>query len=185
MIRGPLALLAAGIALGGTGTVGVVVAQKPAQTDANQAQVRSKQANRTAKRADVKGTNIVRYLRGERGLAGLAGIPGGAGPRGLPGKRGASGATGPSGAAGAAGEATPGTAGERGAQGPQGPPGTDGKDGTNGTDGAQGDPGPQGPQGNQGPPVGSFSFTDASGQTQVCSDPDQDGAYACSVLPPP
>jgi hypothetical protein len=50
----------------------------------------------------------------------------------------------------------------QGSQGPQGGPGADSTV-----------PGPQGP------PIGSFTFTDSTGQTQTCSDPDGDGAYGC------
>jgi hypothetical protein len=48
--------------------------------------------------------------------------------------------------------------------------------------------GPVGPQGPQGPPVGSFAFTDATGQQQSCADPEGDGSYVCTVVvpvPPP
>jgi len=51
--------------------------------------------------------------------------------------------------------------------------------GSTGPQGPQGDPGPAGPAG---PPVQSFTFTDATGQTQVCSDPEGDGSYACTPV---
>jgi hypothetical protein len=51
-------------------------------------------------------------------------------------------------------------------QGPQGQTGSPGADSTV--------PGPQGP------PVGSFTFTDAVGVQQTCTDPEGDGSYACA-----
>lgn len=58
----------------------------------------------------------------------------------------------------------------RGSAGPTGP------QGPAGADGAQGPPGPPGPG------VGSFTFTDATGQTQSCTDPEGDGSYACTPV---
>lgn len=76
-----------------------------------------------------------------------------------------------------------GPAGEKGATGDQGPVGDQGPQGVRGDTGPQGPAGPPGAAGPAGPPVTSWTFTDATGQTQSCSDPDGDLAYTCQPVP--
>jgi hypothetical protein len=57
--------------------------------------------------------------------------------------------------------------------GPAGRDGQDGKDGRDGLPGVDGAPGPPGP------PPSSWTFTDATGITQTCSDTDGDLNYTC------
>lgn len=161
--------------------------------------------NRTL-RCLLRRDNLTRCLNitlppAQRGLPGLAGQPGRQGPRGLPGVQGPRGRRGPRGIPGASPEppaplpgpagmdgarGEPGPAGESGAKGEKGEQGERGPQGEQGPQGPQGDPGPQGPPGETGPPgpqappIVSFTFTDATGQTQTCVDPEGDGSYACA-----
>lgn len=128
---------------------------------------------------------------------GPPGREGRAGPPGRPGDPGADGAAfvGPPGAPGAPGGAgSPGASGTTGQSGADstvpGPSGADGRDGADSTvpgpsgrDGADSTvPGPQGERGEPGAdgrPPESFTFTDRTGKTFRCADPDGDGNYDC------
>jgi len=96
--------------------------------------------------------------RGRRGLTGGTGPTGRTGPRGPRGRQGVPGKDAPP-------AVSPNFPVPR--QGPKGDPGKDGRDGVDGK------------------PVGSFSFTDATGLTQVCTDPEQDTSFACVAQPVP
>ena len=98
-------------------------------------------------------------------LVGPSGGMGPRGPRGLPGRT-VPGPAGSPGATGATGER--GERGDRGDTGEQGPAGADSTV-----------PGPAGPSGSPGPAPTSFTWTDKTGSTYECTDPDQDGRYTC------
>ncbi len=88
------------------------------------------------------------------------------GPAGVQGPQGFIGPVGPQG--------VPGVTGSPGAQGS---PGTTGRTGATGAQGPQGETGPRGPEG---PAAESFSWTDKSGRTYTCRDPENDGTYTCT-----
>ncbi|WP_284704942.1 hypothetical protein [Nocardioides bruguierae] len=118
---------------------------------------------------------------GPRGPAGQDGEDGADGQDGSDGKRGRTGATGETGPAGATGVAgadgTDGKAGATGATGPQGPAGPKGDTGATGPRGEAGAAGPAGyPE--------TFTFTDRTGATYTCTDPDEDRAYDCTTDAP-
>lgn len=82
-------------------------------------------------------------------------------------------------------------------QGPAGERGESGRDGADGAPGADAPPvtdeqidarvAAYCSDRNQcaGPPITSFTFTDATGLTQTCVDAEHDGSYACMSQPPP
>lgn len=116
-----------------------------------------------------------------------------AGPTGATGATGLQGETGPAGAQGPSGP--PGPRGNQGPPGPVGDTGNTGATGAKGDTGQQGPAGPQGPpgpKGDQGPkgdtgPAGypdSFTYTDVTGATYYCTDPDGDHDYTCERQAP-
>ncbi|WP_272495201.1 hypothetical protein [Nocardioides bruguierae] len=111
---------------------------------------------------------------GEDGEDGTDGQDGADGKRGRTGATGATGETGATGATGAAGaDGTDGKTGATGATGPQGPAGPKGETGATGPRGETGATGPAGyPE--------TFTFTDRTGATYTCTDPDEDRAYDCT-----
>lgn len=109
---------------------------------------------------------------GAVGSQGPRGFIGPIGPRGLPGPRGSNGAS----VTGATGDV--GATGAMGATGDGGPPGPAGERGSEGPAGQQG---PAGDKGESGPPgyPERFTFTDSTGASQTCTDPDGDRTYTC------
>lgn len=160
---------------------------------------RSQQLNAATVRCLTKRTRlaVARCLKvqpgapGQPGPPGQPGTPGSQGGRGLPGLRGLPGPQGPRGDQGPQGlpcaiSVSPdcqGPAGADGRVGPQGERGPKGETGAEGPPGPKGEPGSGGPPGPAGPPGGNgtdgapgpgpqpftFSFTDGTGTTHVCS----------------
>lgn len=171
----------------------VTTVKKDASTAKHKATVNDRKVSKVAKtadRADARSKGTVRFLQGKQGSPGIPGV------NGSPGRPGARGLQGPPGKDAvfpfdrfvdavsaklapqlptsedvlkACADACVGPQGERGPQGETGKPGP------------QGDIGSPGPQGIQGPPILSWTFTDATGQTQTCTDPEGDLTYACTV----
>lgn len=106
------------------------------------------------------------------------------GPAGAKGDTGATGPQGPQGPPGADGKnGRDGKDGQDGAPGPIGPVGPKGDTGTQGPAGPQGDQGPKGDTGSAGYPD-SFTYTDPTGFTYLCTDPDGDHDYTCERQAP-
>lgn len=141
-------------------------------------------------------------IQGAQGPRGEQGFPGVTGPAGTPGRDGRDGTTGAQGIAGLLGlNGSPGSPGPMGPMGPPGPagiPGSPGADSTvpgpMGPAGPQGEPGAQGPAGPAGPagPTGadgqnglspsSFTFTDRTNTTYVCTpNPPGSSTYTCET----
>lgn len=163
----PLAIVTVGSLLGVI--VGQVIHQGEQLTEAR--------AAREALAADVGALRHQLIALGEEPQAPSAGVDGVAGP---PGERGPTGRPGEDGA--------PGPEGPVGPEGPQGDAGTPGavvisSPGTMGQTGPQGEPGPQGPAGPQGPPGASPSLItiEIIGVVYVCSDPESDSTYTCTI----
>lgn len=128
---------------------------------------------------DLRNQLVSRGIEPVVGPAGSSGPQGDAGPQGPPGPQGPKGDPGLNGVNGEPGPA--------GVNGQNGRDGVDGATGQPGPAGPQGDPGVAGPKGDQGIPgqePGSFSFTFTDSKNQVhtftCTDPENDGAYACA-----
>jgi hypothetical protein len=169
---------------------GLIQRVKHAETTADTAVAKVEPARRAARDAKQAVGVLAQQLR-EHGVkpritpSDVPGPTGATGAQGLSGPRGPRGGVGPMGAPGASGPpGQPGNTGPKGTSGQSGPVGDTGPQGPAGPKGDTGDQGPAGPQGDSGPAGYPGQFTFGLGPvTYVCTDPDGDHQYECTVAP--